>query len=206
MVQKLSIGEPFIETRLIREEEEYVTPGHCLLVNLDAEKSILVEEEFSLRPLSAMRTCGARIRVPGCALLICNVGTLDLSDLQTLDCLRKIWKNGSQGNRRGTPCYRSPQLVQDNLTARFVLVSEPDYPLGIHREHDGKRIREIHVQVVGDGAIDLLRSEDPDSRYATLPLTAGTAHTPTWNAEGIYPWHRYRSKSRCIFLVIKMEY
>ena len=86
----------------------------------------------------------------------------------------------------------------------FCLVSEPDCPSGIHREHGGP-VQELHVQVVGEGALDLLRSEDPSSMFASLPLTAGSVHIPEWNEEGVYPWHRYRSKSRCIFLGVEIR-
>ena len=208
MVQKLTFGEPFIETRYIEAEEEYTTPGHCILVNLDTEQGILMNGEFTLPPLQAARTCEAQIRVPGKALLICNAGTLNLSDLQTLDCLRKVWKSNWElthlEKHRGVPYYKSPRVTQGNVTMNFCLVSEPDCPSGIHREHDGL-VKELHVQIVGEGAVDLLRSEDPASMFASLPLTAGSVHMPTWNAEGKYPWHRYRSKSRSIFLAVEIR-
>ena len=86
----------------------------------------------------------------------------------------------------------------------FCLVAEPNCPSGIHSEHD-RPIRELHVQVAGDGAVDLLRSADPAELFASLPLTAGSVHTATWNERGAYPWHRYRSVSRCIFLAISIE-
>ena len=208
MVEKLSFGEPFIESRYLVNEFGYTTPGHCNLINLDTEQAILVEGEYSLPPLCAMRTCGAKIDVPGKALLICNAGTLDLNDLQTLDCLRKIWKSNWElthlEKHRGVPYYKSSRITIDNVTMNFCLVSEPDRPSGIHREHDGK-IKELHVQLVGEGAVDLMRSEDPSSMYASFPLTAGCTHLPTWDANGEYPWHRFRSKSRCIFLGVEIR-
>ncbi len=208
MIQRLSFGEPFIESRYIQDEADYTTPGHCILINLDIEKSILLEGVYSLPPLTAIRTCGTHIQVPGKALLICNAGTIDLTDLQTLDCLRKVWKSNWElthlEKHRGVPYYKSSRITIDNITMNFCLVSEPNSPSGIHREHDGK-IRELHVQLVGEGAVDLMRSEDPSSMFASLSLTAGTTHIPTWDVEGNYPWHRFRSKTRCIFLAVEIR-
>lgn len=208
MTQRLAFGEPFIETRYLEAEAEYVTPGHCILINLDEEKPVMLEGEYALAPLQSVRVCEARISVPGKALLICNAGTLDLNDLQTLDCLRKVWKSNWElthlEKHRGVPYYKSSKVTVDNVTMNFCLVSEPDCPSGIHREHDGA-VHELHVQVVGEGAVDLMRSDDPKSMYASLPLTAGSTHAPTWDAKGVYPWHRYRSKSRCIFLAVEVR-
>lgn len=208
MIERLSFGEPFIESYYIKEEAEYTTPGHCILVNLDTEQPIGMEGGFALPPMKAIRTCKAKISVPGKALLVCNAGTINLTDLQTLDVLRKVWKSNWElthlEQHRGQPYYKSPQVTFDNVTMNFCLVSEPDAPSGIHREHGGP-VRELHVQMVGEGAVDLMRSEDQGSMYASLSLTAGSTHMPTWNAQGEYPWHRYRSKTRCIFLAVTIR-
>lgn len=206
MIKKLTFGEPFLETRYIEQEESYAVPGRYLLLNLDAERPIVIENVFELPPLQVCEVCDANIRVPGKALLVS--GTLDLNDLQTLDALRTVWKSNYElthdEKQRGIPYYKSAKITLGNVTMNFCLVAEPDRPSGIHREHD-RPIRELHVQVAGEGAVDLLRSADPGDVFASLPLTAGAVHCATWNGKGEYPWHRYRSKSRCIFLAISIE-
>ena len=208
MIEKLSFGEPFLETRYIEQEEHYPVSGRCLLLNLDTEQLIVMEGIFELPPLQVCEACNAVISVPGKALLIANFGTLDLNDLQTLDALRAVWKSNYQlthdEKQRGVPYYKSPKITLGKVNMNFCLVAEPDRPSGIHREHD-RPIREIHVQVAGEGAVDLLRSAEPGDVFASLPLTAGAVHCATWNGKGEYPWHRYRSKSRCIFLGVSIE-
>ena len=206
-MEKLAFGEPFIETRYL-EKEEYVTPSRCLIVNLDENECISVEGQFSLAPLTSAIVCDAKLAVPGKALVICNVGTLDLNDLQTLDVLRAVWKSNYQlthlEKHRGVPFYKSDRITIGNVTMNFCLVSEPCTPSGIHREHGGP-VKELHVQVVGEGAVDMLHSDDPSTVFCSLPLAAGAVHAPTWDAEGIYPWHRYRSVTRCIFLAVEIR-
>ena len=207
MIEKLSFGEPFLETHYLENENAFTISGCCLLMNLDTEKSVLAENEFSVPPLSAAKLCDAQIDVPGKALLVFGSDTVDLNDLLTLDCLRSAWKSNWElthlDKHRGVPYYKSPRVTVGGVTMNFCLVADPDCPSGIHREH-GKPVKELHMQVVGEGAVDLLRSEHPSTVFASLPLSAGTVHIPEWNAEGIYPWHRYRSVTRSIFLGIEI--
>ena len=207
MIEKLSFGEPFLETHYLEKEESFSVTGHCLLMNLDTELCVLVENEFSVPTMTAVHIQDAQICVPGKALLIFGAETLDLNDLLTLDCLRSAWKSNWElthlDKHRGVPYYKSPRITVGGVTMNYCLVADPGCPSGIHREH-GKPVRELHMQVVGEGAVDLLRSEHPSSVFASLPLSAGTVHVPEWNAEGIYPWHRYRSVTRSIFLGIEM--
>ncbi|MBR4579254.1 MAG: hypothetical protein IKO22_06570 [Oscillospiraceae bacterium] len=208
MIEKLSFGEPFIETHYIENEENCPAGGRCLVMNLDTGKPVTVEAEFAIPPMGAAVVTDVTLSVPGKALLICGFGLLDLNDLMTLDCLRAAWKSNWElthlPQHWGVPFYKSPKVTVGGVSMNFVLVAADGCPSGIHREHD-KPVKELHLQVAGQGAVDLLRSPDPASVYASLPLAAGTVHIPEWNAEGVYPWHRYRSVTRCIFLAVSIE-
>ena len=207
MIQKLSFGEPFIETHYLENEASFTAEGRCLVVNLDEEKSVCVETSFSIPPLSTALVQDAELSVPGKALLICGFGLLDLNDLLTLDSLRAAWKSNWElthlEKNRGVPYYKSPAVTLGGAEMNFCLVSEPNAPSGIHRIHS-RPVKELHVQITGEGAVDLLLSEDPESVFASLPLAAGTAHMPTWDKTGCYPWHRYRSVTRSIFLAVSI--
>ncbi len=206
-MQKLSFGEPFIESRYLEGDMGFAVSGAAMLLNLDEERDIVIEGEYKLPPLQAMVVHDAVIDVPGKALLVCSLGTLDLDDLQTLDCMRKGWKSNYElthlEKHRGVPFFKSPRVTIGNVTMNFCLVSEPGCPSGIHREHPAP-VRELHVQIVGEAYVDLMKSADPDSMYASLPLTAGITHMPTWDADGVYPWHRYRTKTRSVFLGVEI--
>lgn len=208
MNRKLTFGEPFIETRILEDEKHYHTSGRCIVVNLGRE-AVTLEESFALQPLeTVIASDGTVLDVPGKALLIANSGLLDLNDLKTLDVMRGVWKSNFElthsDKQRGVPYYKSPRIDLNDVHMNFCLVSEPDYPSGIHRTHSGN-INELHVQIAGDGAVELMRSDSHDSCYASFPMTAGDVHCPIWNELGAYPWHRYRSISRCVFLAVEID-
>lgn len=207
-MQKLSFGEPFIETRYLEGDLDFAVSGDAVIVNLDEEKEIIIDGEFRLSPLTAMVLHGASLDVPGKGLLIYGYGMLDLDDLQTLDCMRKAWKSNYEltglDKHRGVPFYKSPRITIGDVTMNFCLVSEPGCPSGIHRTHQDL-IKELHVQIIGEAFVDLLRSDNPDSVNASLPLTAGITHMPTWDEAGVYPWHRYRTKTRSVFLGVEIR-
>ncbi len=228
MNQKLTIGEPFLETRIIEDESAFPVKGPAILLNLDTVMNISVggvfsdsaEESgtiskstsvcriFSLPPLQAAQICDTHISCKGKALLVIGADTLDLGDLTTIDCLRRIWKSNyevtHQESQRGKPYYKSPRTSIDNISMNFVLVSEPGAPSGIHCKHAAP-IRELHLQIVGEGCVDLLAEDDPSAVFASLPLASGSTHVPEWNTELVYPWHRYRSVTRSIFMAVEIS-
>lgn len=207
MIEKLSFGEPFLETHYLENEAAFTVDRPALVMNLDTEKSVPVHGEFALAPMAAAAVKDTEISVPGKALLIFGAELVDLNDLMTMDCLRAAWKSNYQlshlEKHRGVPYYKSERVTAGGVGMNFVLVAEPNCPSGIHREH-AKPVQELHMQVVGQGAVDLLSSDDPGSVFASLPLAPGAVHAPEWNAQGVYPWHRYRSVTRSIFLAIEI--
>lgn len=203
MIEKLSFGEPFIETAYLEREEAYHVDEPCLLVNLERQggKSIQAGAGLGIAPLCCAVVRNTDVSVPGHALMIRNFDTLSLDDLETLDCLRTVWKSA----RKGYPYYKSPKIAPcAGVQINFCLVSEPNYPSGIHCTHD-RELDELHIQVCGTGAVDVLRENDPETVIASFPLAAGSTHAPVWDADGIYPWHRYRSVTRSIFLGMELD-
>lgn len=203
MVQKQTFGEPFFETAYIENEQTVHAEGCCLVVNLDRQggRSIRIGEELSVAPYGCAVVKDADLSVQGKALLIKNFGDLSLEDLETIDCLRGVWKSA----RKGYPYYKSPQAeLTAGVRVNFCLVSEPNCPSGIHREH-AKELDELHVQIIGSAYVDILQENDPDTVAVSLPLVAGSVHAPIWNDDGIYPWHRYRSATRSLFLALEID-
>ena len=208
MNKKLSFGEPFLETRYLEAEESYAVTGSVILINIDDAEDILVNGEFHLPALQSMIVRNAVINVPAKALLVIGAEHIDLNDRECLTSLLASWKSNYQltGNpaMKNVPFFKSPQEIIDGITINFCLVADPASPSGIHREH-GKPVHELHVQISGNGAVDLMKSADPSSCYASIPLAPGSTHMHTWDNEGVYPWHRYRSVDRCLFLAVSIE-
>ena len=209
MNQKLSFGEPFIETRYLEAEDAFAVSNSAILVNLDKEKDILINGEFALGALKALVVREVTISVPGKALLIVGADTINLADRITMNALCAAWKSNYQltglPQHRNSPYIKSPKETLGNVSVNFCLVADPDAPSGIHKDHADPNVQELHVQIVGEGAVDLMKSQDPASVYASLPLTAGSTHMATWNQEGVYTRHRYRSVTPCIFLGVEVH-
>ena len=209
MNQKLSFGEPFIESRYLEAEESFDVTNSAIRVNLDKEQDIMINKAFALGALKALEVHDVTISVPGKALLIVGADTIQLNDRITMKSLCDVWKSNYQltglPQHKNSPYFKSPKETLGNVAVNFCLVADPDAPSGIHKEHADPHVQELHVQIVGEGAVDLMKSQNPDSRYASLPLTAGSTHMATWNKEGEYPWHRYRSVTPCIFMGVEIH-
>ncbi|MDD6212964.1 MAG: hypothetical protein PUB22_07480 [Clostridiales bacterium] len=209
MNQKLSFGEPFLETRYLESEEAFEVTFPSVLVNLDKEQEVIINGEFELAPLKAMAVRDVTVSVPGKALLIVGYDTINLADRITMNALCAAWKSNYQltglPQHKNSPYIKSPKETLGNVSVNFCLVADPDAPSGIHKDHADPKVQELHVQIVGQGAVDLMKSQDPDSMYASLPLSAGSTHMATWNKEGAYTWHRYRSITPCIFLGVEVH-
>ena len=209
MNQKLSFGEPFIETRYFEGEDTYTVTNSAILVNLDKEQDVIVNEEFHLGSLKAMVVRDVTISVPGKAMLVVGADTIRLYDRITMNALCAAWKSNYQltglPQHRNSPYIKSPKETLGNVSVNYCLVADPNAPSGIHKDHADPKVQELHVQIVGEGAVDLMKSQDPDSMFASLSLIAGSTHIATWNEEGSYPWHRYRSVTPCIFLAVEIH-
>ena len=209
MNQKLSFGEPFIESRYLEAEESFAVTTSAILVNLDKEQDVIVNGEFALGSLKVMEVHDVEISVPGKALLIVGADTINLADRITMKSQCDAWKSNYQltglPQHKNSPYFKSPKETLGNVSVNFCLVADPDAPSGIHKDHADPRVQELHDQIEGEGAVDLMKSQNPDSMYASLPLTAGSTHMATWNGDGVYPWHRYRSVTPCIFMGIEIH-
>ena len=209
MNKKLSFGEPFLETRYLEAEESFAVTFPAILVNLDKEQDVLVNGEFHLEPLKSMTVQDVEISVPGKAILVVGFDTINLSDRLTMAAMCAIWKTGYQltgnPNQKIGPYIKSVKETLGNVNVNFCLVADPCAPSGIHRDHADPMVQELHVQIAGYGAVDLMKSANADSMYASLPLAPGSTHVATWDKENVYTWHRYRSVTPCIFLAVEVH-
>ena len=209
MNQKLSFGEPFLETRYLESEAAFDATFPAVLVNLDKEQEVIINGEFHLDPLKAMTVQDVTISVPGKALLVVGYDKIDLTDRLTMMALCTAWKTGYQltgnTNQKIGPYIKSPKETLGNVNVNFCLVADPCAPSGIHKDHADPMVQELHVQIAGYGAVDLMKSQDPASCYASLPLAPGSTHQATWDHENAYTWHRYRSVTACIFLGVEIH-
>lgn len=120
-----------------------------------------------------------------------------------------VWKSNYQltglPQHKNSPYFKSPKETLGNVAVNFCLVADPDAPSGTIRSTQIPMYRSFTYRSWARVPVDLMKSQNPDSRYASLPLTAGSTHMATWNKEGEYPWHRYRSVTPCIFMGVEIH-
>ena len=194
----LNFGEPFLSAVYLEAEGSYDVATSAILINLDKEKDVLINGEFSLPALTAMTVQDVNIAVQGKALLITGYDKLELTD-EVIASLCDAWTTGNN------VYYKSPKAELGNVSVNFCLVSKPVSPSGIHRDHPDLMVQELHVQIIGCGFVDLLKAQDPDTVYASMPLAPGSTHMHTWNADNAYTWHRYRNITPCMFLGVEVH-
>ncbi len=123
MNQKLSFGEPFIESRYLEAEESFDVTNSAILVNLDKEQDIMINKEFALGALKALEVHDVTISVPGKALLIVGADTIQLNDRITMKSLCDAWKSNYQltglPQHKNSPYFKSPKETLGNVAVNF---------------------------------------------------------------------------------------
>lgn len=208
MVEKLSFGEPLAETEFIAAESGYLTGENTLVMNLSRSVPVMIGDQ-RLMPLRAAVFRNVRLDVPGEALAVTNYGTQDLENDETAARIKREWKSVWELTHAprniGVEYYKSPAAILHGSIKLNYCFGERQLPAGLHREHRAPDFDELHLQLCGRGFIQLFRENDEKTLYESLPLCPGTVNDPIWNEAGIYPWHRYYSQTRCLFLVIEAD-
>ena len=100
---------------------------------------------------------------------------------------------------KGTDFYRSPKTRIGNIEYNFWYCGE-DFSCGIHNEHD---FFELHTQILGQGEMQKFHTEDEKTIYSREILNPGQTHIPFFNKNREYPYHQYKSVTKCIWLAIE---
>lgn len=209
MIQKLALAEPFFSVDYVEKEAHYPMEGCGLVLNLaGAGGQPVTVGAYFLQPLRSAVFQNTEISVPGRALVIHRYGSFSVDSEENAEQVKRVWTSlwdlTHWERNRNVPYYKSTRAVVGGNIGMNFCFAEANAPSGIHREHPTD-FDEVHLQVCGSGCVQLLRENDPSTMYQELPLCAGTVNDPIWNEQGIYPWHRYYSKERSIFVVIEIE-
>ncbi len=207
MIQKLDFAEPFFQAEYVEAEPAYPVRERCLILNLAGRSEPPVRiGTFLLESFCSAVVTGANLEIPGQALVIRNFGSFSVEDGRTAKRMKQTWKSlweySRQERNRNVPYYKSPRAVVGGRIGMNFCLAEADAPSAIHREH-GEDFDEIHLQVCGTGRVQIFQDSDPGTLCGELPLCPGTANGRIWDERGEYPWHRYHSCSRSVFVVIE---
>ena len=207
MIQKLDFAKPFFDVDYVEHEASYSIDAPALVLNMGrSEEEFVGIRPVPLKPLRSTIVTKGDLEVEGRALIIHNYQRKFRIEDPEAEEIKKVWKSlweySHLERNRGVLYYKSPRVVVGGDTGMNFCLAEAGIPSAIHREH-GEDFDEVHLQVWGSGRVQLLYEEDPESVYQEFPLAPGNVNDPVWDSEGIYPWHRYYSESRCIFVVVE---
>ena len=97
--------------------------------------------------------------------------------------------------------FRSPKIKLGDLELNFWYCGE-DFSCGIHNEHN---FFEVHTQILGSGEMQKFKSNKEEDIFYKEGLVPGQTHRPFFNKQGKYPYHQYKSISKCIWLAIESK-
>ncbi len=100
---------------------------------------------------------------------------------------------------RNADFFRSPKIKIGDLEFNFWYCEE-NFSCGIHNKHD---FFEIHMQILGRGEMQKFYDKDEKTIFYRELLCPGKTHKPFFTKERKYPYHRYKSISKCIWLAIE---
>lgn len=207
MIQKLDFAEPFFQVEYVEQEENYWAKGRCLIFNLAGQEEEPVRiETFPLESFCSAVVCDVALEIQGRALVIQNFGDFtvetDAAAKQLKQSWKSLWEYSHLERNRNVPYYKSPRMVVGGDTGMNFCFAEANAPSALHREH-GEDFDEVHLQVCGSGRVQIFRDEDAGTLYQEFPLSPGNVNGKIWNKKGEYPWHRYHSTTRSVFVVIE---
>lgn len=206
MIQPLTIGEPLIHTLYAENETAFPAGESDLILNLSRSTPITAEG-FYLAPFHSAIFHHTKLEIPGRALVIpdFNIISRNTSFESIRGNWKSVWELLPEERNRDVEYYKSPAIRVGGDTNLTYCFGEAQLPAGLHRKHGEKDFDELHLQICGHGTIQLFRENDPFTLYESLPLSPGITNTPIWDKKGNYPWHRYYSETRCLFLVIEID-
>lgn len=191
--------------------------------NMEKIFKISFEQKFDRKNWSVVVNCGEKIRLSdgtyldkfesgsfkdikfsGDKLLIFEIGdNLEVSQ-EIADFCKKNWAQVYElypdiKEFKGTEFYRSPKVKLGNLEFNFWYCKE-NFSCRIHQAHD---FFEIHTQILGKGEMQKFFQNDENTIYYRDILSPGQTHKPFFDTNCSYPWHRYYSNSKCIWLAVE---
>lgn len=95
--------------------------------------------------------------------------------------------------------FRSPKIRLGDFEFYFWYCGE-NFSCGIHNEHD---FFELHTQILGQGEMQKFNNKDEKTIFYREQLSPGKTHKPFFTAEQKYPYHQYKSISKCVWLAIE---
>ena len=207
-IETLTIGDPFFQVRIVKDEAAYPISGKTIALNLSPDP-VRVREQ-TLGELQSVVLKDTEMRGVKHAAVI--EGYADHGDdAELMARIRETWPSAfevrGEERLRGIEHYMSPKVWIGQFG--FTIYHSASVPLnvGLHRDHAFCPVpgfREVHTQIVGFGKMQQCRERDVDTLYLEEPMAPGTTHRPMYDADGNYPWHQFETITPSVFMAVEM--
>ena len=207
-IETLTIGDPFFQVRILKDETFYPISNKTIALNLSSDP-IRVREQ-TLGELQSVILRDTEMKNVRHAVVI--EGFADHTDDAALMArIRDAWPSAfevrGEERLRGIQHYMSPKVWVGQFG--FTIYHSASVPLnvGLHQEHAFCPVpgfREVHTQIVGFGKMQQCRQRDIDTLYLEEPMAPGATHRPMYDAEGNYPWHQFETITPSVFMAVEM--
>jgi len=205
LIQALDFAGPFFQVDYIENAEVYFVESPSVLINLARSPLQVLGSPLPFLHSTIVRQVNVRQITK--ALIVKNYEQCSPDDPDTYHqiacCWKSLWEYSGLERNRGIPYYKSPRVVLNGISINFCL-AEAATPSAIHQKHE-QDFEEVHLQICGTGKVQKLTDNDPATVYQEYALCPGTTHDLLSRPDGEYPWHRYCSITRGIFIVIEMN-
>ena len=207
-IAKLTIGDPFFQISVVKDEPDHVIAGKTIVLNL-SDAPIRVREQ-SLCSLQSVILKDTVITNVTHAVTIEGFADHD-NEGALMARIRDTWPSAfearGEDRLRGVEHYMSPKVWLGQFG--FTLYHSASVPLnvGLHRDHAFCPVpgfREVHTQIVGFGKMQQCTEKDINTLYLEEPMSHGTTHRPMYDCEGNYPWHQYETVTPGIFMAVEI--
>ncbi|MBR4579257.1 MAG: hypothetical protein IKO22_06585 [Oscillospiraceae bacterium] len=210
----LNFAEPFFSIDYLEDEESYRVTKKSMVINLaeHEQKTIYLDGERFIPPLKAAVVQDMTIRNVVRAFVVKDFERCDLNDPETVTAIKRSWKTlyemSGIERHKGLPYYKSPKFCMGegnrHMELNFCYVDQGMVPSGPHRDHD-RDFDEVHAQIAGYGMMRIYDYDDNTHIHQELNMAPGTVHDKMYDSQGKYPWHEYKSVTKCVYCPIELD-
>ena len=206
-IKELAFAQPFFPVQFITGESGYKVGNKSIVVNLSE-----VPVAINGRPLgffTSVVVTNTEVKNLSRCFLIEKFN--DYPDTNALfDKVKSAWTLAydatHEERHKGVALWRSPKIQLGDIAVNMCLAGTVPLKVGLHREHwGGPPIKEVHVQIVGVGAMQQYYDNDLSTLYREEQMAPGASHIPMYDENIEYPWHQYETITPSIFMAIEQK-
>ena len=212
-VTTLSIGDPFFQVRILRDEPAFEIADKTILPNLAEDVPVRVRQQTigTLQSAVLVGTTAHSIKHAVVVEGYTSHGEGFEADAELMARIRETWPSAydvrQEERLRGIGHYMSPKVWVGQFGFTIYHSSTVPLKVGLHRDHAFCPVpgfREVHTQIVGFGKMQQCREKDVGTLYLEEPMAPGSTHRPMYDAEGNYPWHQFETITPSVFMAVEM--